>query len=95
MKGVWLGVALMALAGCEATMSTHDIKGIATLHINCSGVTSSWDKCYEKAESACGVSGYSVLAKSTDLKDDTPDYPFGINPAGLSSRSLIVKCRHS
>ncbi|EIK95642.1 lipoprotein [Pseudomonas sp. M47T1] len=84
---------VLALAGCDATMSRHEVKGIATLHINCSGLTSSWDKCYEKAEDACGVAGYSVVAKSTDLQDDTPDYPFGINPAGMSSRSLVVRCK--
>ncbi len=76
-------------------MSTHNIKGIATVHLDCSGITSSWDKCYEKAEQACGAEGYRVLGKTTDLKDDTPDYPFGINPAGLSSRGLIVKCGKS
>lgn len=95
MKG-WLPLTLLiALSGCAATMASHNVKGIATLHINCSGITSSWEKCYEKAESACGAPGYSVLSKSTDLTDDTPDYPFGINPAGMSSRSLVVRCRHS
>ncbi|WAH60316.1 hypothetical protein LZ023_12635 [Pseudomonas silvicola] len=95
MKGTLLMTALMVLSGCAATMSSHEVKGVATLHINCSGITSSWDKCYEKAEQACGARGYSVLAKSTDLTDDTPDYPFGINPAGVSSRSLVVKCKQS
>ncbi|QKZ06187.1 hypothetical protein [Pseudomonas eucalypticola] len=95
MKGLLLAAFCVALSGCAASMSSHEIRGVATLHINCSGITSSWDKCYERAEQACGSSGYNVLAKTTDLTDDTPDYPFGINPAGLSSRSLVVKCKQS
>jgi len=95
MKGLLLFATLLVLSGCAATMTTHKVKGVATLHINCSGLTSSWDKCYEKAALTCGARGYSVLSKSTDLKDDTPDYPFGINPAGFSSRSLVLRCKQS
>ncbi len=95
MKGWWPLALAVALTGCDATLSTHTVRGVSALHINCSGLTSSWDKCYEKAEQACGAPGYSVLSKTTDLKDDTPDYPFGINPAGLSSRALVIKCRQS
>lgn len=95
MRRILLVAVLMVMSGCAASVSTHEVKGVATLHINCSGLTSSWEKCYQKAEEACGKPGYSVLGKSNDLADDTPDYPFGINPAGLSSRSLVVRCRQS
>lgn len=63
------------------------------LHINCSGLSSSWDKCYASAANACAPKGYKVIAKSGDAVEEPGDYPFGLNPAGYTSRSMIVICK--
>ncbi|ERO64739.1 hypothetical protein P308_21955 [Pseudomonas piscis] len=56
-------------------------------------MSSSWDKCYTKASESCGPKGYKVIAKSGDAVEDPGDYPFGLNPAGYTSRSMIVICK--
>ena len=63
------------------------------LHINCSGLSSSWNKCFAEADKACGTKGYRVIAKSGDAAEEPGDYPFGLNPAGYTSRSMIVICK--
>ncbi|MDE1164241.1 MAG: hypothetical protein PW845_02380 [Pseudomonas sp.] len=94
MKGIWIVIATVILSGCAATVSKHTIRGVQNLHINCSGLTSSWGKCYEKAQQKCGAAGYNVVTQSSKYKDtETDQYPFGFNPAGFSSRSLIVICK--
>ena len=93
MKYIAIILGLLALAGCAATgKNIHkDKRGV---HINCSGLTSSWDKCYEMAASSCdAVKGYKVIAKSGDAAEDPGDYPFGLNPAGYTSRSMIILCK--
>lgn len=93
MKYTAVILTLLALAGCAATSNhiKHPKRGI---HINCSGLTSSWDKCYETAASSCdAIKGYQVIAKSGDAVEDPGDYPFGLNPAGYTSRSMIIICK--
>jgi hypothetical protein len=92
---VLLTVAL-AIAGCSAVSETHEKKGRKGLHINCSGLTSGWGRCEQEATKACGDKGYKVIARSGgDSSDEDEDEGFllGINPAGFSSRSMIVICR--
>lgn len=86
---------LLALAGCSATAKTYDKKGRKGLHINCSGLASSWEQCEKKANIACGSRGYKVMAKagSESGEDDPADFVFGLNPAGFSSRTMIVLCK--
>ncbi|MCY1185283.1 hypothetical protein D3C76_694630 [compost metagenome] len=93
MKQIFIILAVLALAGCAATSEPGIKHGKKGLHINCSGLTSSWDKCYAKAVVACGEKGYKVIAKSGDSVEDPGDYPFGLNPAGYTSRSMIVVCK--
>lgn len=93
MKRLLTVLALLTIAGCAATSSTQVKYGKRGLHINCSGLSSSWEKCNAKAASSCGAAGYKVLAKSGDAVEDPGDYPFGLNPAGYTSRSMIVVCK--
>lgn len=87
-------LVVIALAGCAATTRTEVKHGKKGMHINCSGLSSSWDKCYASAATSCGTKGYKVIAKSGDNADEEPgDYPFGLNPAGYTSRSMIVICK--
>jgi hypothetical protein len=63
------------------------------IHINCSGLSSSWEQCYEMATNSCVSKQYRVIAKSGDDAEDTGGYPLGLNPAGYTSRSMIIICK--
>ena len=93
MKRFLIAWAALALAGCAATSETSVKHGKRGLHINCSGLSSSWDKCYAEAARSCGDKGYRTIAKSGDSAEEPGDYPFGLNPAGYTSRSMIVLCK--
>ncbi|KJK05415.1 MULTISPECIES: hypothetical protein [Pseudomonas] len=93
MKSILLILAMLAIAGCAATAKTQVKHGKRGLHINCSGLSSSWDKCDSKATTACGAKGYKVIARSGDDDAEPGDYLFGLNPAGYTSRSMIVICK--
>lgn len=95
MKRLVLLAIVLALAGCSATAKTYEKKGRKGLHINCSGLTSNWDQCEQRAKDACGSKDYKVVAKAGGEtgEDDPADFVFGLNPAGFSSRSMIVMCK--
>ncbi len=93
MKRILILLMVVAIAGCAATTKTEVKRGKKGLHINCSGLSSSWDQCYESATNSCGAKGYRVIAKSGDNSEEPGDYPFGLNPAGYTSRSMIVLCK--
>lgn len=93
MKRFFILLAVLAIAGCAATAKTEVKRGKKGLHINCSGLSSSWEKCYTRATNSCGPKGYKVIAKSGDGTEEPGDYPFGLNPAGYTSRSMIVICK--
>ncbi|WP_095110585.1 hypothetical protein [Pseudomonas sp. Irchel 3E20] len=93
MKHVLILLAVLAIAGCAATSKTSVKHGKKGVHINCSGLSSSWDKCHTRAANSCGAKGYKVIAKSGDSVEEPGDYLFGLNPAGYTSRSMIVICK--
>ena len=93
MKRILVALAVLAVTGCAATSEPAVKHGKRGLHINCSGLSSSWNKCYAEADKACGTKGYRVIAKSGDTAEEPGDYPFGLNPAGYTSRSMIVICK--
>ena len=93
MKRFLIGLAALAIAGCAATSETTVKHGKRGMHINCSGLSSSWDKCYSEAARSCGEKGFRTIAKSGDSAEEPGDYPFGLNPAGYTSRSLIIICK--
>ncbi|MBD1554039.1 hypothetical protein [Pseudomonas typographi] len=93
MKSLWFFVAVSLITGCAAHSRTEIKHGKKGLHISCSGLSSSWEQCDSSARTAC-PNGYKVLAKSgQDNEDTSGDFLFGINPAGYTSRSMIVMCR--
>lgn len=93
MKRLLIALAVLAVTGCAATSETTTKHGKRGLHINCSGLSSSWDNCYEEATKSCGKKGYRLIAKSGDTAEEPGDYLFGLNPAGYTSRSMIVICK--
>nr|WP_314582616.1 hypothetical protein [uncultured Pseudomonas sp.] len=91
MKYILIILAALTVAGCAAT--SKPVKSKRGLHINCSGLSSSWDKCYEMATDSCESKQYRVIAKSGDATEDPGDFPLGLNPAGYTSRSMIIVCK--
>jgi hypothetical protein len=92
MKHIFIVLPLLIVAGCAAT-STPIKQSKHGIHVNCSGLSSSWDKCYEMATSSCASKRYRIIAKSGDAAEEPGDYPFGLNPAGYTSRSMIIVCK--
>lgn len=93
MKTLWCFVALALLSGCAAHSRSEIKHGRKGLHISCSGLSSSWEQCYRTANDAC-PNGYKTIAKSgQDSEGEDSQFLFGINPAGYTSRSMIVICR--
>ncbi|QEN49351.1 hypothetical protein [Pseudomonas protegens] len=86
-------VLILLLAGCTTNVKTHAVRGVSGIEIDCSGLGSDWDKCYKRAARECKANGYKVISKSIDAKDEEGDYPFGWNPAGYLTRTMLVMCR--
>ncbi|QUN69232.1 MULTISPECIES: hypothetical protein [Pseudomonas] len=93
MKRFLLIMTLLVIAGCATTDKTTVRNGKKGLHINCSGLSSSWGRCYSKAAASCSSRGYKVVARSGDTDEEEGDFLFGMNPAGYTSRSMIVICK--
>ncbi|MDR9862857.1 hypothetical protein [Pseudomonas baetica] len=85
-------VAVLALAGCTTSAKSHAVRGVSGIEIDCSGLGSGWEKCQKRAAKECKGSGYKVITRSDDAKDEG-DYPFGFNPAGFVTRTMLVMCR--
>jgi hypothetical protein len=84
-------LAMLSVAGCAAT--SKPVKSKRGLHINCSGLSSSWDQCYKMAADSCESRQYRVIAKSGDAAEEPGEFPLGLNPAGYTSRSMIIVCK--
>lgn len=93
MKLLLVVLAMTAIAGCAASAESVTKWKKTGLNINCSGLTSSWEKCYSTAEHWCSANGYKVVARSDQGRNQPEDSLFGFNPAGYTSRSLIVICK--
>lgn len=91
MKYILIIMAVLTVAGCAA--NAKPVMSKRGLHINCSGLSSSWDKCYEMATDSCESKQYRVIAKSGDSAEEPGDFPLGLNPAGYTSRSMIIVCK--
>ena len=85
-------IAVLTLAGCTTSAKTHAVHGVSGIEIDCSGLGSGWEKCRKRANKECNAAGYKVVARSDDVKDEDED-PFGFNPAGYLTRTMLVICR--
>jgi hypothetical protein len=85
-------IAVLTLAGCGTHAKTHVVRGVSGIEIDCSGLGSSWEKCSKRAAKECKASGYNVVARSDDVKEEDV-FPFGFNPAGYLTRTMLVVCR--
>jgi hypothetical protein len=92
MKTLVVVMAVLALAGCATNAKTHVVRGVSGIEIDCSGLGSGWERCQKRAAKECKGAGYKVVARSDDAKDEE-EFPFGFNPAGLLTRTMLVICR--
>ena len=93
MNKLIVAVAVLALAGCTTSAKTHVVHGVSGIEVDCSGLGSKWEKCYKRAAKECKGAGYKVLTRSDDLNEEEEGFPFGFNPAGFLTRTLLVICR--
>ena len=85
--------AVLLIAGCSTSAKTHVRHGVSGVQIDCSGLGSSWEKCEKRAARECKAQGYKVVTRSSEAKDEEGDYPFGWNPAGAVTRTMLVICK--
>ncbi|ROO00246.1 hypothetical protein BK674_14510 [Pseudomonas moraviensis] len=92
MNKLYVVAIVLALAGCTTSAKTHAVRGVSGIEVDCSGLGSGWEKCQKRAAKECKGKGYKVITRSDDAKDED-DYPFGFNPAGFVTRTMLVMCR--
>ncbi|RON53547.1 hypothetical protein [Pseudomonas frederiksbergensis] len=92
MNRLIVAVVLLTLAGCTTNAKTHVVRGVSGIEVDCSGLGSGWEKCRKRADRECKGNGYKVIARSDDAKDEG-EFPFGFNPAGFVTRTMLVICR--
>ena len=85
-------LVVLVLSGCTTTTKTHVVRGVSGIEVDCSGLGSGWDKCQKRATKECKGAGYKVIARSDDAKENE-GFPFGFNPAGYLTRTMLVICR--
>jgi hypothetical protein len=85
-------MVMLMLAGCTTGAKTHAVRGVSGIEVDCSGLGSSWERCKKRAAKECKGTGYKVITRSDDAKDED-EYPFGFNPAGYVTRTMLVICR--
>ncbi|MCO8312153.1 hypothetical protein AB7M22_003709 [Pseudomonas sp. ADAK2 TE3594] len=85
-------IAVLTLAGCTTSAKTHAVRGVSGIEIDCSGLGSGWEKCHKRAARECKGAGYKVVVRSDDAKEED-EFPFGFNPAGYLTRTMLVICR--
>jgi len=91
MNKLIVAIALLTLAGCTTNARTHAVRGVSGIEVDCSGLGSGWEKCHKRAAKECKGAGYKVVARSDDAKEE--EFPFGFNPAGYLTRTMLVICR--
>jgi hypothetical protein len=92
MKKLIVVIAVLALVGCTTNAKTRAVRGVSGIEVDCSGLGSGWEKCRKRAAKECKGAGYKVVVRSDDAKEED-DYPFGFNPAGMLTRTMLVICR--
>jgi hypothetical protein len=85
-------IAVLTLAGCTTSAKTHAVRGVSGIEIDCSGLGSGWERCHKRAVKECKGAGYKVVVRSDDAKEED-EFPFGFNPAGYLTRTMLVICR--
>ncbi|WP_248916198.1 hypothetical protein [Pseudomonas moorei] len=92
MNKLIVAIAVLTLAGCTTNAKTHAVRGVSGIEIDCSGLGSGWERCQRRAARECKGQGYKVVVRSDDVKEED-EFPFGFNPAGYWTRTMLVICR--
>jgi hypothetical protein len=85
-------VVMLILAGCTTNAKTHALRGVSGIEVDCSGLGSGWERCHKRAAKECSASGYKVVVRSDDAIEED-EFPFGFNPAGYLTRTMLIICR--
>ncbi|MDD2031080.1 hypothetical protein [Pseudomonas sp. 39167] len=91
-KLIFVMTVVLTVVGCTTHAKTRAVRGVSGIQVDCSGLGSGWDKCHKRAAKECKGAGYKMVTRSDDAKDEDA-YPFGFNPAGYLTRTMLVICR--
>jgi hypothetical protein len=80
-------------SGCAFAKKTYTSDGKEGYLITCSGSTSNWGKCYEKAGNLCKAKGYEILEKNEDKGVVLSGSEQGVHVAPVFNRSMIIQCK--
>lgn len=89
---IFVMMVLLTSVGCTTHAKTRAVRGVSGIQVDCSGLGSGWEKCHKRAAKECKGAGYKIITRSDDAKEEG-DYPFGFNPAGYLTRTMLVICR--
>lgn len=91
-KLIFVMAVVLTLVGCTTHAKTRAVRGVSGIQVDCSGLGSGWEKCHKRAAKECKGAGYKVITRSDEAKDEDV-FPFGFNPAGYLTRTMLVICR--
>lgn len=90
-----IGITVLAatLAGCASARKTYTSTGKEGYSINCSGTSSTWGRCYERAGDLCGPRGYEVLEKIGENISTSTSTILEQHSGTDINRNMIIKCK--
>jgi hypothetical protein len=95
MSKMIIGLTLMmvVLFGCASARKTYTSDGKEGYSINCSGNSSTWGKCYERAGDTCGEKGYVVLEKIGETLTSSSSNIIEQHSGSDVNRNMIIRCK--
>lgn len=88
-----LSLAAVLLNGCASARKTYTSSGKEGYSINCSGSSSTWGRCYERAGDLCGARGYEVLEKMGENVTTSSSTILEQYSGTDINRNMIIRCR--
>jgi hypothetical protein len=90
---IGLSLAAVTLSGCATARKTYTSTGKEGYSINCSGTSSTWGRCYERAGDLCGSRGYEVLEKIGESISSSSGTILEQHSGTDINRNMIIKCK--
>ena len=90
-----MGLSLMTvmLTGCASARKTYTSDGKEGYSINCSGNSSTWGNCYERAGDICGEKGYLVIEKIGETMTSSSGNIIEQHSGSDMNRNMIIRCK--
>lgn len=90
---VGLLVIAFVTVGCVSARQTYTSTGKKGYSINCSGTSSHWGRCYERAGDVCGERGYEVLEKMGETLTSSTSNLIEQHSGTDINRNMVIRCK--